>query len=79
MVARSLPAMARPARFEHHRYLGDKRTQIAYDLDADDPQTTARVAEVIAAETFATFGPDTVAELRNRGYRLFEARRRADP
>ena len=25
--------MARPIRFEHHKYMGDKRTQIVYDLD----------------------------------------------
>ena len=25
--------MERPTRFEHHRFLGDKRTQRVYDLD----------------------------------------------
>ncbi len=70
--------MPRPTRFEHFRYLGDKRKQIAYDLDADDAETTARVAELIAAQAFATFGPDTEPELRNRGYRLFAPRARDD-
>ena len=30
--------MERPVRFEHTRFLGDKRTQLVYDLDAwEDP------------------------------------------
>ena len=59
--------MERPVRFEHHRWLGDKRTQIVHDLDAcDDP---AVIDELMAAETFICFGPDTLAEARNRGYR----------
>ena len=59
--------MERPARFEHSRYVGDKRTQLVYDLDEwDDP---APIAELLAAETGICFGPDTLAEARNRGYR----------
>jgi hypothetical protein len=63
--------VSRPTRIEHQRYLGDKRIQQVYDLDllADDPQTEALVADLIQAETFITFGPDTLAEARNRGYR----------
>jgi hypothetical protein len=63
--------MSRPARFEDFRYLGDKRTQVVYDLDRDDPETQSRVAELVASERFAAFGPDTLAEARNRGYRPF--------
>ncbi len=60
--------MDRPTRFEHNRWLGNKRTQIVYDLDdaATDPEV---IAELMAAETFLCFGPDTLAEARNRGYR----------
>ena len=61
--------MNRPTRFEDFRYLGDKRTQMVYDLDADDEETLERVAELLASEQFAAFGPDTLAEARNRGYR----------
>ena len=68
-VAGSLRAMDRPARFEHHRYLGDKRTQVVYDLDDGDESAAALVAELIRSERFAAFGPDTLAEARNRGYR----------
>jgi hypothetical protein len=60
--------MLRPTRFEDHRYVGDKRTQVVYDLDTwEDP---AVIDELMAAETFTCFGPDTLPEARNRGYRL---------
>ena len=65
-------AMSRPTRFEHNRYVGDKRNQVVYDLDlADaDPDVAAAVDELLASEQFAAFGPDTLAEARNRGYTL---------
>lgn len=64
-----MASMDRPTRFEHNRWLGDKRTQTVYDLDDDvtDPEV---IAELMAAESFLCFGPDTLAEARNRGYRL---------
>ena len=63
--------MTRPTRFEHNRYVGDKRRQVVYDLDlADaDPDVAAAVDELVESEQFAAFGPDTLAEARNRGYR----------
>ncbi|HEX5587477.1 MAG TPA: hypothetical protein VFZ17_09225 [Acidimicrobiia bacterium] len=66
--------MSRPTRFEDFRYLGDKRTQVVYDLDATDDETAARVEELLASEQFAAFGPDTLVEARNRGYRPFGVR-----
>ena len=69
--------MARPTKWEHHRYLGDKRTQIVYDLDAPDVDE-ALVDDVITAETFLAFAPDTLAEARNRGYRLWSGHRSDD-
>ena len=67
--------MDRPTRFEHNRFLGDKRSQVVYDLDdADlDPEI---IDELMAAETYLAFGPDTLAEARNRGYRLYRSRSR---
>jgi len=60
--------MQRPSRFEHARYLGDKRTQLVYDLDSwSEP---AVIDEVVAAGVGIQFGPDTLAEARNRGYTL---------
>jgi hypothetical protein len=60
--------MERPIRFEHTRFLGDKRTQLVYDLD--EWQDKAVIEEIVAAETGLCFGPDTLAEARNRGYTL---------
>jgi hypothetical protein len=60
--------MQRPTRFEDFRFLGDKHHQIVYDLDVDDADAEEKVAEVMASEQFLAFGPDTLAEARNRGY-----------
>ena len=60
--------MERPTRFEHARFVGDKRTQLVYDLDA---WTDADVIdEIVRAGVGIQFGPDTLAEARNRGYTL---------
>lgn len=69
--------MERPTRFEHYRYVGDKRTQVVYDLDNTDEAVEAAVDELMAAETYICFGPDTLPEARNRGYRLARASQRA--
>lgn len=60
--------MERPTRFEHHRFLGDKRSQVVYDLDAFTDSDV--IDELMQAQTYLCFGPDTLAEARNRGYRL---------
>jgi hypothetical protein len=62
-----LPAMERPTRFEAHQWVGDKRTQIAHDLDACTAPEI--IGELMDAETYLAFGPDTLPEARNRGYR----------
>ncbi len=60
---------ARPPRFEHHRFVGDKRTQVVYDLD--DPSLDKSVVEdLVAHGQLLAFAPDSLAEARNRGYRL---------
>jgi len=69
--------MDRPSKFEHHRYVGDKRTQVVYDLDTLDDQYRPLIDELMEAETYLGFGPDTLPEARNRGYRLFKAQRAA--
>lgn len=75
----NLRAMPKPTRFEEHRYLGDKRSQRVYDLDLvdDDERVAAAVDAIMAAESFAAFAPDTLAEARNRGYRPSRATRAA--
>lgn len=66
--------MERPVRFEHHRYVGDKRTQLVYDLDEwTDPDI---VAEFVELGVGAAFAPDTLAEARNRGYTSATSRNR---
>jgi hypothetical protein len=60
--------MERPVKFEHTRFLGDKRTQLVYDLDSWADEDI--IEEIVAAETGLCFGPDTLAEARNRGYTL---------
>lgn len=69
--------MERPAKFEHHRYLGDKRTQVVYDVDALGPEDEHLIQELLEAETFLCFAPDTLPEARNRGYRLYAKQRAA--
>ncbi len=71
--------MSRPTKFEHNRYLGDKRTLVVHDLDmyGSDPDVTAAVDELLESERFLSFGPDTLAEARNRGYRPDKTLKRA--
>lgn len=59
--------MERPTRFEHSRWVGDKRVQRVHDLDHCEP---AVIDELMEARTYVSFGPDTLPEARNRGYRL---------
>ncbi len=55
-------------KFEHSRFVGDKRTQLVYDLDSwDDP---AVINDIVEHGVGLSFGPDTLAEARNRGYTL---------
>lgn len=58
--------MDRPTRFEASRWVGDKRNQRVHDLDHCDETA---VEELMEARTYLSFGPDTLAEARNRGYR----------
>lgn len=60
--------MERPVRFEHTRFLGDKRTQLVYDLDEWTDEDI--IDEIVDAGVGLCFGPDTLAEARNRGYTL---------
>ena len=65
----------RPTRFEHYRYLGDKRTQVVYDLDdAATPKDV--IDELVNSGQGATFGPDTLPEARNRNYRAFKIKQK---
>ena len=63
--------MQRPGRFEHTRYLGDKRTQLVYDVDAWSDSSI--IDDIVATNSGICFAPDTLAEARNRGYRFATA------
>ncbi len=70
-VATTVTGMERPVRFEHTRFLGDKRTQLVYDLDEWTEE--AIINEIVNEGVGLCFGPDTLAEARNRGYSLATA------
>jgi hypothetical protein len=55
-------------KFEHSRFIGDKRTQFVYDLDTWEDE--AIIDEIVEQGVGLSFGPDTLAEARNRGYTL---------
>lgn len=60
--------MERHPKYEHCRFIGDKRTQFVYDLDSwEDPSI---IDEIVDLGVGSSFGPDTLAEARNRGYTL---------
>ena len=63
--------MQRPGRFEHTRYLGDKRTQLVYDVDSWNDASI--IDDIVATNSGICFAPDSLAEARNRGYRLATA------
>ena len=68
MSLATIRAMERPTKFEHTRFLGDKRTQLVYDLDSWADESV--IDDIVASEVGLCFGPDTLAEARNRGYTL---------
>ena len=62
---------SRLTRIEEHQWLGDKRTFVVHDQDniCDADVLT----DIAAAQSWATFGPDTSVEARNRGYKVCRA------
>jgi len=61
----------RPREFEEFRFVGDKRSQVVYDVDNLDADAGEPViAALMASGPYLGFGPDTLTEARNRGYRL---------
>ena len=63
----SFRLVSRPTRFEHNQYVGDKRTRVVHDLDATTD--ACAIDDLMASEQFASFGPDSLPEARNRGYK----------
>ena len=65
--------MARLRRFEQNRFVGTRDDMIVYDCD-DEDQFGALESRVdgeglVARNLIQTFGPDTLAEARNRSFK----------
>ncbi len=64
--------MARLRRFEDYQYVGARDTMLVYDTDDETQgaELARRVAEddLFDKTLLQSFGPDTVAEARNRGF-----------
>ncbi len=60
--------MNRPRSLEGFRFVGDKRSQRVYDLDEITDESV--IEELLTSEQYLVFGPDTLDEARNRGYRF---------
>lgn len=64
--------MTRMRRFDDHRFVGTRDDMVVYDTD-DAIQSEALAARAAAEDLldrnlFQTFGPDDLAEARNRGF-----------
>lgn len=65
--------MSRLRRFEEHRYVGTRDDMAVYDCD-DEAQFAAleqRAVDdgLLARDLLQAFGPDSLPEARNRGFR----------
>ena len=64
--------MSRLSRFEEHRFVGTRDDMVVHDCDDDAIRETLeeRIAEegLLKNNLIQTFGPDTLAEARNRGF-----------
>ncbi len=47
--------------------MGDKRSMVVHDLD--NPADACAIDDLLSSEKFLSFGPDTLPEARNRGFR----------
>lgn len=68
--------MSRLRRFPEHRWVGTRDDMTVYDCDDSDHfeavSTRVELEELVGRLMVGTFGPDTVAEARNRGFKEFE-------
>ena len=65
--------MGRLNRYEEHRFVGTRDDMLVYDCDDDSllAKLQQRVGEenLLRRNLVQTFGPDSAAEARNRGFR----------
>lgn len=64
--------MARIRRFESNRFVGTRDAMIVYDSDDPDQfamlEARMEVGDLVDEKRLQAFGPDTLAEARNRGF-----------
>ena len=65
--------MARLRRLEASRFVGVRDTMIVYDCDDPDQlsllESRIESDDLLGRKLVQTYGPDTLAEARNRGFR----------
>ena len=65
--------MNRLRHLEEHRFIGSRDDMVLYDCDDELAlaalQARADVEDLIGLRLISTFGPDSLAEARNRGFR----------
>ncbi|MFV9673270.1 MAG: hypothetical protein ACNYZH_08585 [Acidimicrobiia bacterium] len=65
--------MSRLRRFEHNRFIGTRDDMIVHDCDNVDDfaalEARAEKQDLMGEKLLQSFGPDTLAEARNRGFR----------
>jgi hypothetical protein len=65
--------MGRLRRFEEHRYIGVRDTMVVYDCDDDaqfqELEDRVNGEEMLDRKLLQSFGPDSLPEARNRGFR----------
>ncbi|CAN5870379.1 hypothetical protein BH23ACT4_BH23ACT4_15190 [soil metagenome] len=65
--------MSRVKRFEEFRFVGVRDTMTVYDTDDDDQteavQTRIDSDNLVSSKLIQGFGPDTLEEAVNRGFR----------
>ena len=66
--------MGRLRRFEEHRFVGTRDDMIVHDCDNDIDlvalENRADSDDLLVRNLLQTFAPDSLAEARNRGFRL---------
>jgi hypothetical protein len=65
--------VSRVKRFEEFRFVGVRDTMTVYDTDEADQtealQTRIDTDNLVASKLVQAFGPDTLEEARNRGFK----------
>ena len=58
--------MARRAKFDNKRFVGNRGTDQVHDLDNED--TDANACQIDEIRDWKTFNPDTFAQAKNEGF-----------